>query len=88
MRLAAAELEGHFTFVVIHRDHPDELVATRLQTPLVVGIGEGEMFLASNAAAFLRETRNVLFPDDRDVVRITPAGAQFVDRDGGRSSTT
>ncbi len=57
-------------------------MATRLQTPLVVGIGEGEMFLASNAAAFLRETRNVLFPDDRDVVRITPAGAQFVDRDG------
>ncbi len=82
VRLAAAELEGHFTFVVIHRDHPGELVATRLQTPLVVGIGEGEMFLASNAAAFLRETRNVLFPDDRDVVRITPEGAQFVDRDG------
>ena len=82
VRLAAAELEGHFTFVVIHRDHPGELVATRLQTPLVVGIGEGEMFLASNAAAFLRETRNVLFPDDRDVVRITPQGAQFVDRDG------
>ncbi|HEU5212323.1 MAG TPA: glutamine--fructose-6-phosphate transaminase (isomerizing) [Gaiellaceae bacterium] len=82
VRLAAAELEGHFTFVVIHRDHPGELVATRLQTPLVVGIGEGEMFLASNAAAFLRETRRVLFPDDRDVVRITPAGAEFVDRDG------
>ncbi len=82
VRLAAAELEGHFTFVVIHSDHPGELVATRLQTPLVVGIGEGEMFLASNAAAFLRETRNVLFPDDRDVVRITPEGAQFVDRDG------
>src|SRR3954452_11220190 len=82
VRLAAAELEGHFTFVVIHRDHPGELVATRLQTPLVVGIGEGEMFLASNAAAFLRETRNVLFPDDREVVRITAAGAEFVDRDG------
>jgi glutamine---fructose-6-phosphate transaminase (isomerizing) len=82
VRLAAAELEGHFTFVVIHRDHPGELVATRLQTPLVVGIGEGEMFLASNAAAFLRETRNVLFPSDRDVVRITPSGAEFVDRDG------
>ena len=40
------------------------------------------MFLASNAAAFLRETRTVLFPDDRDVVQITPAGARFVDRDG------
>ncbi len=82
VRLAAGELEGHFTFVAIHRDHPGELVATRLQTPLVVGIGDGEMFLASNAAAFLRETRTVLFPDDRDVVQITPAGARFVDRDG------
>src|SRR3954453_4179485 len=82
VRLAAGELEGHFTVVAIHRDHPEELVATRLQTPLVVGIGEGEMFLASNAAAFLRETRIVLFPDDREVVQITPAGARFVDRDG------
>ncbi len=82
VRLAAGDLEGHFTFVAIHRDHPEELVATRLQTPLVVGIGAGEMFLASNAAAFLRETRIVLFPDDRDVVQITPAGARFVDRDG------
>src|SRR4051794_24766993 len=81
VRLTANDLEGHFTFVAIHRDHPDELVATRLQTPLVVGIGEGEMFLASNAAAFLRETRIVLFPDDREVVQITPAGARFVDRD-------
>jgi glucosamine--fructose-6-phosphate aminotransferase (isomerizing) len=82
VRLAAGELEGHFTFVAIHCDHPGELVATRLQTPLVVGIGENEMFLASNAAAFLRETRTVLFPDDRDVVQITPAGVRFVDADG------
>jgi glucosamine--fructose-6-phosphate aminotransferase (isomerizing) len=82
VRLAAADLEGHFTFVVIHHDHPSLLVGTRQQTPLVVGIGTGEMFLASNAAAFLRETRLVYFPDDGDVVSITPAGASFVRRDG------
>src|SRR6187397_869808 len=72
-----AALEGHFTFVVIHHDHPDVLVAARHQTPLVVGIGNGEMFLASNAAAFLKETRQVQFPDDGDIVTITPEGSVF-----------
>ncbi len=47
------ELEGHFAFVVIHHDHPDLLVGARHQCPLVVGVGEGEMFLASSIAAFL-----------------------------------
>jgi glutamine---fructose-6-phosphate transaminase (isomerizing) len=77
-----SELEGHFTFVVIHHDHPETLVAARHQTPLVVGVGEGEMFLASNAAAFLRETRLVQFPDDGDIVTITPAGSTFTRADG------
>ncbi|MDQ3992499.1 MAG: glutamine--fructose-6-phosphate transaminase (isomerizing) [Actinomycetota bacterium] len=82
VRQASLQLEGHFTFVVIHRDHPDELVATRLQTPLVVGLGHGETFVGSNAAAFLRETRRVVFPDDRDVVSIRREGARFVRADG------
>ncbi|HXH87073.1 MAG TPA: glutamine--fructose-6-phosphate transaminase (isomerizing) [Gaiellaceae bacterium] len=82
VRKTFTELEGHFTFVVIHHDHPQMLVAARHQTPLVVGIGEGEMFLASNAAAFLRETRIVQFPDDGDIVTITPAGSEFTRADG------
>ena len=76
------ELEGHFTFVVIHRDHPDLLVGARHQTPLVVGLGDGENFLASNAAAFLGETREVVFPDDGDIVSITPDSVSFVRADG------
>jgi glutamine---fructose-6-phosphate transaminase (isomerizing) len=79
---AFGELEGHFTFVVIHRDHPDLLVGARHQTPLVVGLGEGENFLASNAAAFLAETRQVIFPDDGDIVSITPDSVSFVRADG------
>jgi glucosamine--fructose-6-phosphate aminotransferase (isomerizing) len=82
VRLAVADLEGHFTFVVIHHDHPNLLVGTRHQTPMVVGVGAGEMFLASNAAAFLRETRLVQFPDDGDIVAITPEGAAFIRPDG------
>jgi glucosamine--fructose-6-phosphate aminotransferase (isomerizing) len=65
-------LEGHFTIVAIHRAHPDLLVGVRCQTPLVVGLGEGENFLASNVAAFLSQTRKVHFPDDGEVVEITP----------------
>ncbi len=80
---AYREMEGHFTFVAIHRDHPGLLVGARLQTPLVVGVGEGETYLASNAAAFLRETNRVQFPDDGDVVAITADGARFVRADDG-----
>jgi glucosamine--fructose-6-phosphate aminotransferase (isomerizing) len=76
------ELEGHFTFVVIHSAHPELLVGARCQTPLVVGLGDGENFLASNAAAFLAETRNVVFPDDGDIVSITPESVEFVRGDG------
>src|SRR2546428_847142 len=82
VRAAFAELEGHFAFVVIHHDHPDLLVGARHQVPLVVGLGEGENFLASNAAAFLAETRNVQFPDDGDIVAITPEGVSFSRGDG------
>ena len=70
-------LEGHFTIVAIHHDNPDVLAGVRHQTPLVVGLGDGENFLASNVAAFLSETRRAVFPDDGEIVEITPAGARF-----------
>jgi glucosamine--fructose-6-phosphate aminotransferase (isomerizing) len=82
VRRAFAELEGHFAFVVIHRDHPGLLVAARHQVPLVVGLGSGETFVASNAAAFLKETRVVQFPGDGEVVAVTAEGASFSDLDG------
>jgi glucosamine--fructose-6-phosphate aminotransferase (isomerizing) len=72
------QLEGHFSIVAIHHDHPDVLVGVRHQTPLVVGLGDGENFLASSIAAFLSETRQVVFPADGEVVEITPAGARFL----------
>jgi glucosamine--fructose-6-phosphate aminotransferase (isomerizing) len=83
VRLAFGELEGHFAFVAIHHDHPGLLVGARQQgVPLVVGIGSGEMFLASNAAAFLRETRMVQFPADGEIVAVRPEGATFQRADG------
>ena len=79
MRATYAKLEGHFTFVLIHHDHPNHLVGVRHQTPMVVGLGNGENFLASNLAAFLAETRRVQFPDDGEIASITPAGVTFTD---------
>jgi glucosamine--fructose-6-phosphate aminotransferase (isomerizing) len=70
-------LEGHFTIVAIHHENPDLLAGVRNQTPLVVGLGDGENFLASNVAAFLGETRRAVFPGDGEVVEITPSGARF-----------
>jgi glutamine---fructose-6-phosphate transaminase (isomerizing) len=71
------KLEGHFTIVAIHYDNPDLLVGVRHQTPLVVGLGDGENFLASNVAAFLSETRRAVFPEDGEIVEITPSSARF-----------
>jgi glutamine---fructose-6-phosphate transaminase (isomerizing) len=78
VRAVYRQLQGHFAFVAIHREHPGVLVGARLQCPLVVGVGEGEMFLASSIAAFQRETNRVKLIEDGEVVEITPEGARFV----------
>ncbi len=78
VRAAYKELEGHFAFVVIHHDHPEELVGARHQCPLLVGVGDGEMYLASMAAAFIGETRSIQLIEDGEVVSITPEGSRFV----------
>jgi glucosamine--fructose-6-phosphate aminotransferase (isomerizing) len=82
VRLAYRDLEGHFAFVVSHVDHPGLLVGARLQCPLLVGVGEGETFLASSISAFLRETRRVQLIEDDEIVAITPDGARFFEADG------
>jgi glucosamine--fructose-6-phosphate aminotransferase (isomerizing) len=83
VRAAYQELEGHFAFVVVHRDHPEELVGARVQCPLLVGVGDGEMFLASAASAFLRETNKIQLIEDGEVVSITPEGATFTTIENG-----
>ena len=82
-RAAYRELEGHFAFVVIHHDHPNELIGARHQCPLLVGVGNGEMFLASMAAAFIGETRAVQLIEDGEIVVITPEGSRFVSVEDG-----
>ena len=60
------------------------IVGARLQCPMVIGLGEGETFLASDVVAFLEHTREAKLVGDRELVVITPEGAQLLDLDGER----
>ncbi|HEX2589092.1 MAG TPA: hypothetical protein VHL51_12540, partial [Gaiellales bacterium] len=82
VRLAYRELHGHFAFAVVHRDHPHEILAARRQCPLVVGVGDGEMFMASAIPAFMSETRRVQYVLDNEIVVARPDGATFLNADG------
>ena len=72
VRTSFDEMRGHYAFVAMHADHPDTLVAARQECPLVIGIGEGETFIASAIPAFLAETRRALGDRERRVVTVTP----------------
>lgn len=72
-------LEGHFTVVFAHADEPGTIVAARRSTPLVVGIGDGEMFLGSDVAAFIPYTRNAIELGQDQAVVITADGYRITD---------
>jgi glucosamine--fructose-6-phosphate aminotransferase (isomerizing) len=82
MVTAFAQMEGHFTFVAVAVEEPDVIVAVRKETPLVVGLGDGESFVASAVPAFLSETRTVLFPDDGHFVTVGRDGVAVSLADG------
>ena len=82
VRAALGRLEGAYALVVMHRDEPERLVGARLNAPLIVGVGEGESFLASDAAAIVAYTKRVVFLDDGDVADLTPGMFTITDRAG------
>ncbi len=74
VRAVLPRLGGHFAFVAAHVDEPERLVGTRRECPLVLGVGEGERFVASAIPAFLSETRDVMLIEDGEVVVIEAGG--------------
>jgi glucosamine--fructose-6-phosphate aminotransferase (isomerizing) len=82
VRAAYNELRGHYAFVAMCADQPELLVGARKECPLVVGLGDGESFIASAIPAFLAETRKVQLVEDGEIVAITPEGARFEDASG------
>ncbi|MCW2927500.1 MAG: glucosamine/fructose-6-phosphate aminotransferase, isomerizing [Thermoleophilia bacterium] len=83
VKAAHARLEGHFAIVVMHTDHPDTMVGIRRQCPLVIGVGDGETYIASAIAAFLKWTKTVQMIEDDEIVVVTPAGARFLSLENG-----
>jgi glucosamine--fructose-6-phosphate aminotransferase (isomerizing) len=82
VRRAMSRARGLFALVLLSADDPDKLVAVRNGPPIVVGLGDGEYFVASDVPAILAHTRDVVFMDDREMVVVTPAGARFTTLDG------
>ena len=82
MRSVVNRLEGAFTLLAVHADAPDTVVAARRNSPLVVGLGEGENFLGSDVAAFIGYTKQAVELDQDQIVTITPSSHTVMNFDG------
>ena len=79
---AMRRVRGLFALVLLSADDPEKLVTVRNGPPIVVGIGDGEYFVASDVPAILSHTRNVVFLDDREMAVVTASGVVFKNLDG------
>ena len=82
VRAALRRLEGAYALVVMHRGETNRLIGARQDVPLVVGIADGESFLASDVAAILAHTNQVIFLHEGDVADIRPEGVTITDVEG------
>jgi glucosamine--fructose-6-phosphate aminotransferase (isomerizing) len=82
VRDAVKQLHGAYAIAVVHKDQPHTVVGARQGSPLVVGVGQGENFLASDALALAGSTDRFSFLEEGDVVEITLDGVKIVDREG------
>jgi glucosamine--fructose-6-phosphate aminotransferase (isomerizing) len=78
-RAALRQLEGAYAIAVLHRAEPDRLIGARMNVPLVVGLGDGESFLASDVAAILAHTDRIIFLEEGDVADLLPGGVTVTD---------
>jgi glucosamine--fructose-6-phosphate aminotransferase (isomerizing) len=82
VRATVAELEGAYALVVVSEQDPERLIGARMGCPVVLGLGLGESFVASDAAALLPVTRRFMFLDEGDVVEVRRSGVRVIDREG------
>jgi glucosamine--fructose-6-phosphate aminotransferase (isomerizing) len=81
LQAAVKELTGAYALAVLSRSEPDRLVGARMGCPLLVGLGEGENFLASDVSAIVQATRRVIFLEEGDTVEVARSGVRVFDQD-------
>jgi glucosamine--fructose-6-phosphate aminotransferase (isomerizing) len=84
VRLSVNELEGAFALAMINADYPDELIVVRQQAPLIIGLGQGEFFCASDTPAIVPHTRAVLPLENGELAKLTPLGVEVYTFAGDR----
>ena len=84
VRAAVAQLKGTYGLVVVFRDFPEVMIAAKVGSPLVVGVGEGEHFVASDAATLIGHTEQIVYLDDHELAVITADSLKVDHRDTGR----
>jgi glutamine---fructose-6-phosphate transaminase (isomerizing) len=77
VRIALNEVVGAYAIVILNRKNPDQLVAARKGSPLVIGVGENEFFIASDATPIIEYTKNVVYLDDQEVVVLNRDGQYY-----------
>ena len=82
VRDALNEVRGAYAIGVMHLDHPDRIVGARMNVPLIVGLGDGEGFLASDVPAILEHTKNVVILQEGDIADVTTDGVTIIGMDG------
>jgi len=82
VKRAIQKLSGSYAFCVISSREPQKIIAVRYQSPLVIGLGDGENFIASDIPAFLRHTRNALLIEDNEIVVVTEKEATIYNDEG------
>ncbi len=82
VRGALNEVRGAYAIGVMHTDHPNRIVGARMNVPLIVGLGDGEGFLASDVPAILEHTKNVVILHEGDIADITAEGTRILGLDG------
>src|SRR5262245_31415421 len=81
---ALAQLRGTYGLAIIFREHPDVLIAARLGSPLVVGVGDGEHFVASDASPLVGHTQRIVYLADHEIAVVTADSLRVIHRDQGQ----
>jgi glucosamine--fructose-6-phosphate aminotransferase (isomerizing) len=82
VRTALNEVRGAYAIGVMHTEHPNRIVGARMNVPLIVGLGDGEGFLASDVPAILEHTKNVVILHEGDIADVSPSGVRILQLDG------